>query len=177
VSTEDSGALAPIAAISAALADYEDCTQGAKAWIHVPGIVAPHLSTHGFFERKGDKLVTPEGHIVVPGPGYPNGAGAWGPYTADLPPGPGQDGYNAGTYDDDLTAYLASGTVADDGEVWVYVTGPVEASDPHYLPPDTAKEQRHARMQETLVTTRAVTIARFDPACVFASLVTIPATA
>lgn len=154
ISTATSGALPPIAAIAAALSDYEECTQGALAYIHVPSILVGHLSIVGYFERRGDRLVTPEGHVVVPGPGYPNSAGAWGPLTDP---------------EDPDTAVSSA-----DGEVFTFVTGVVEAPDPHMLEPNTGKEQWSVRQNEFLVTARGVTIARFDPCCVFAALTTIP---
>lgn len=153
-STATSGALLPIAAIAAALADYEECTQGAKAYIHVPSVLLGHLSIVGYFERRGDRLVTPEGHVLVPGPGYPNSAGAFGPFSDPEDP--------------DTAAESA------DGEVFIYVTGEVEAPDPEYPGPLTAKEEWAVRQNEFLATARAVTIARFDPCCVFAALTTIP---
>lgn len=154
LSTSESGSLNPMAAIGAALADYSACTQGAQAWIHVPVVLAPYLHTRGFYTRSGDRLVTPEDHIVVVDAGYPSSAGAWGPYS-----------------DDEDTA---TGAVSDPGQVFIYVTGAVEAPDPEYLAPDTAKEQRHSRMNEFLVTARAATIARFDTCCVFAAAVNVP---
>lgn len=154
VSTSDSGSLNPIAAISAGLADFSECTQGAQAWINVPPVLAPYLGARGFYTRVGDKLVTPEDHIVIVDAGYPSSSGAWGPWTDK---------------DDPETAVSSSA-----GEVFVYITGAIEAADPHFLPPDTAKEQHHSRMNEFLVTARAATIARFDICCVFATLVTVP---
>lgn len=178
VSTTDP--LLPISAISKALMDYSECTQGAKAFIHVPVVLLGHLSVHGYFERQGDKLKTAEGHIVVPGPGYPTN-GNWGPYEDERPPGPGEDGYNESTYAADLAAYHDSGTFADEGQCWVYVTGSVEAPDPEFLPrtigDDVNREEHVSRMNEFYTTARAVTIARFDPGCVFAALVTIPGNA
>lgn len=166
----------PLAAIASGLAAYEDCTQGAgPAWIHAPSVLKPYLETNGFFERDGDRYVTNSGDIIVFGPGYPNNAGAWGPRDPDLRPETlGWDEGDPTAYDADTQAWIDSAESASAGQVWLYVTGKVEATDPHYLKPDTAKEQRHSRMNEFLATARAVTIVRFDPSCVFASLVTIP---
>ena len=179
ISTTDP--LLPIAAISKALADYSECSQGQQAFIHVPVVLVDHLSVHGYFDRKGDKLVTATGNIVVPGPGYP-GNGTWGPYDSNLrPPGPGEDGYDADNYADDLATYYESGALADEGQCWVYVTGPIEAADPHYLSrtigDDVRNEEHVSRMNEFYTTARGVTIARFDTCCVFAALVTIPGNA
>lgn len=168
VSTSASGALPPIPAIAAALADFEESTQGERAYVHVPSVLVHSLSNLGYIDRKGDQLVTIDGHIVVPGPGYPNSAGAWGPYEGSRPPAPGETGYDSG----DWETYTESGTASGDGEVWIYVSGTVEAAAPHYEPTSTL---HHSRQNEYLVTARGVTLARFDPtAGVFASLVTVP---
>lgn len=176
ISTTDP--LLPLAAIASALSDYSECTQGQKAYIHVPVVLVGHLSTNGYVERKGDKLVTIDGHVVVPGPGYPV-SGAWGPYEIGArPPGPDEEGYDQGTYAADLADWYDTAAVADPGQCWVYVTGTVEAADPHYLPrtigDDVDREERVSRMNEFYTTARAVTIARFDPSCVFAALAIIP---
>lgn len=157
-----SSALGPVAGISAALADYEDCTQGAEAFIHAPSVLTGHLSTQGFIDRDGDKLRTIDRHILVPGPGYPNSAGPWGPYDGPRPEDP-----------DDLPDWYASGQEADDGQVWVYVTGHVETAE-HFLAPHT---QWWDRLNEFRVTSTGVTIARYDTDCVFAALVTVPGAA
>mgnify|MGYP000093004729 CR=1 FL=1 len=169
ISTSD--AQLPVTAIATALSDYEECSEGAKAFIHVPSVLVPYLEAHGFHERRGDRYYTTAGHIIVPGPGYPNRAGAWGPYQDTRPPGPGEDGYDAGSYDADLTAYYASGAEADAGQVWIYVSGIVEVPKPHVLP---TQVQRHPLTQAYMVTPAAMTIHRFDGCCVFAALTTIP---
>ena len=152
--TSTTDPLAPISAISAAVADYEACSQGAQAWIHVPSVLIHTLSQLGYIERHGDRLLTIEGNVVVPGPGYPNAAGNWGPLADVEDP--------------------ESGAEAAAGEAWLYVTGPVEAAEPHFIGPDASAEQHHRRQNEFLVTARAVTIARFPTGCVFAAQVTIP---
>lgn len=176
--TSTTEALLPIAAIASALADYSECSQGQQAYIHVPSILVGHLSIHGYVERKGDKLMTIDGHVVVPGPGYPV-SGPWGPYDQDArPPGPGEDGYDEGTYLADRADWYETAAVADPGQCWVYVTGVVEAAEPEYLKrtvgDDVEREERVSRMNEFYTTARAVTIARFDPCCVFAALAIIP---
>ena len=78
---------------------YEDATGGALGMIHAPSEVAWELSNAGMIERSGNRFVTPHGHIVVPGPGYPS-EGAFGP----------------------------AGDVAASGEAYVWMTSMVEVA-------------------------------------------------
>ena len=117
----------------------------------------PHLETLGYYKRQGNRFVTEGGHIVVPGPGYPNSPGNWGPL-------------------DDLED-PDSGATSGDGEAFIFITGRIEAAEPHVEPATKDKSSHHARMNEFVATARAITIARFDPCCVFAALATIPGAA
>lgn len=150
--SSDTG-LTPVAGIASALADFEECTQGGMTpFIHAPSSVIGSLSVNGYFERKGARLLTATGAVVVPGPGYPNSVGAWGPLTDP------ED--------------LESGAESAEGQVWVYVTGPVQIPDLVF--PDSPVDEWWNRGNSFETAPRVWSIARFDTCCVFAALVTVP---
>src|SRR5690606_6644305 len=78
-----------------------------QAYLHAPSLVVDQLVDLGFAKRVGNRILTVPGHVVVPGPGYPWSPGDWGPLTD--PENPESD-------------HLAAAA----GQVWLYVTGPVE---------------------------------------------------
>ncbi len=57
-------------------------SRGAKAFLHVPQGVLYDLIDRVFVTRQGNKFVTANGHIVIPGPGYPSN-GTTGPTGSD----------------------------------------------------------------------------------------------
>lgn len=131
------------------LARFEDCTAGARGWLHVPTVLAGQMASKGYLRRVGRQLQTIQGHVVIPGPGYP-GAGEWGPEDAVDP-------------------------TAADGEAWIYVTGPVEAAVGtvfHTGTPDRAVGS-FGRTQEQLVFAEQYAIVRFPATCTFAALATV----
>ena len=71
-------ALAPKLAMNRILRAFEDATGGIEGMIHVPVEVLWHLTDAGYVQRSGSRLLTPQGHTVVPGPGYPQDGG-YGP--------------------------------------------------------------------------------------------------
>ena len=153
VLVQDDDGVSPTTAVSLALANWEECAQGGIAMAHVPGVLIPDLIDKGLITRSGGRLVTPVGHIVSPGPGYPQSAGAWGPRTAATP----------------------AGEAAATGEAWVYVTSVVEIDGPY----DVKTQHMHTeyikdRMNKVLFMPEAWVSYRFDPSCVFAVKATIP---
>jgi hypothetical protein len=137
------------------LADYEACTQGTPGFIHLPSCLYPALSSTGFFRTVGGRHLTDLGHVVVFGPGYPANAGDWGPWTDP---------------DDPDTAQAAS-----DGEVWVYMSPPVEFAGPEYVNlQDGDIEFWELRKNLFLALPEVRTILRFDTCCVFAAKATVP---
>ena len=90
------------------VANYQDATRGGRAVVHVPyrALESASASLLDVVTRVGNRLVMADGTIVVPGPGYPGNAGNWGPLTDDNDPD--------------------SGASVLSGEVFVYVTGPVQ---------------------------------------------------
>lgn len=78
---------------------YEDASGGVQGMIHVPQEVLWGLADAGMVSRTGNRMLTPHGHIVVAGPGYP-GTGDYGP-AADT---------------------------AGAGEAYIYMTGMVEVA-------------------------------------------------
>lgn len=81
------------------IANTEDAIKGGQVYLHVPSTVVAAIIDSNFAIRQGNKLVTPTGHVVIPGPGYPNAPGDWGPTGADA---------------------------STDGEFWMFATGRVE---------------------------------------------------
>lgn len=86
--------------VNAVLREYETASNGAEAFLHVPTEAMYDLFDASFVSRSGNRLVTPHGHTVIPGPGYPS----------------------TGDYGPDGSASAAA------GEAWIYVTSPVEAA-------------------------------------------------
>ena len=82
------------------LGAFEQNTRGAKAFLHVPQVAVYELIDRVFVTRQGKRLVTANGHVVIPGPGYPTN-GDYGP---------------TGSPDAAL------------GQVYMYVTGCVEVA-------------------------------------------------
>ena len=79
VATSGAGsALAAKPAINRVLRAFEDATGGIEGMIHVPAEVLWSLTDAGYVQRSGSRLLTPQGHTVVPGPGYPS-VGDFGP--------------------------------------------------------------------------------------------------
>ena len=153
VLVQDDDGVSPTTAVSLALASWEECAQGGIAMAHVPGVLIPDLIDKGLVSRVGGRLVTPVGHLVSPGPGYPQSAGAWGPRTAATP----------------------AGEAAAAGEAWVYVSSVVEIDGPY----DVTIQHTHTefwkdRENRFLTMPEAWVAYRFDPSCVFAVKATIP---
>jgi hypothetical protein len=94
-------------------------------------------------------------HLTDFGPGYPANAGDWGPWTDP---------------DDPDTAQAAS-----DGEVWVYMSPPIEFAGPEYVNlQDGDIEFWELRKNLFLALPEVRTILRFDTCCVFAAKATVP---
>lgn len=127
-------------AASTLIGNYRDATLGSQAWLHVPDGLLHQLDD--FVERKGDRLLTKTGDVVVPGPGYPSNDGNWGPEGA--------------------------ATGADDA--WMYVTGPVELAVGHVyeLGSGTTPTGSFARMNRHVLYVEQDAIFRFPPCAVFA---------
>ena len=81
------------------IASYQDAAEGGQVFLHVPLTGLPALTNTGFVTRTNGRLVTTDGHVVVPGPGYPTSTGSWGPEGA---------------------------SAAASGEIWMFATSPVE---------------------------------------------------
>jgi hypothetical protein len=90
-----------------------------------------------------------DGTIVVPGPGYPGNAGNWGPLTDDNDP--------------------ESGAAASSGEVFIYVTGPVQVG----LGPVSDRSSDRPRANQVQALFERQVIARWDPTFVFAGKATL----
>lgn len=50
---------------------WDTTTEGAKAFLHIPQIALYELIDRQFAVRQGNKFVTHNGHVIIPGPGYP----------------------------------------------------------------------------------------------------------
>lgn len=147
------GPLSPSAGAMMALASYEECTQGAQAFVHAPSAAEDDLNSSGFFRRVGNKFVTPKDHVVVLGPGYPQSAGAWGP-----------------THDENGDEISAA--EAEAGEAFLYVTGPVQIVGP--VDSTGVRITQRARTNKHLSMPSVSTLYRFDPCCSFAVRIRIP---
>lgn len=147
-------------AVAKLLAQYEACTGGSGgATLHLPSTLAVAAVTGATRVAwpEGDVYRGPLGSVVVPGPGYPNGA-------SDT----GDDGFGPSSGGTGAAPFLGNSSF----ESWVYVTGPVEfALDP--VVRETAAVPA-SRMNRSEVYAKRRGIVRFDPCCVFAQLVTNP---
>lgn len=132
-------------------ANFDDCSGGAQPTFHVPSRLVGQLLDRGRISRVGDRLMTPTGGIVVPGPGYPNTPGAWGP--------------------------IGSGgaLTSAEGEAWVYVTGPVELefSETWEQGSGETPTATYARQNKSTFFVERDAIYRFPTCCVFAALASL----
>jgi hypothetical protein len=122
----------------------EDTISGGQAFIHLPSLLLGPLMLAQTVTRVGNRLLTANGHVVIPGPGYPS-TGTTGP---------------------------AESEELSPGEVWVFATGPVEVGlgnvETRPLGPGTANRQN---LFEVYATRPA--IYRFDTGAVFAMKATL----
>lgn len=152
VATDESAADAvhPVTALGTLLEAYEDCSQSGGATVHVPTAAIASLLSHGVVKQQGDVYYGPNGSVISPGPGYPTAATGTGPADADDP--------DAGA-----------------GNVWMYVTGPVEyALDPVAVPLTDLEAHFNRRTNRYEITAQRLAIHRFDPECVFAVRAYVP---
>lgn len=87
------------------IANHQDATKGGRTIIHIPRRALSGLARDLGVKRAGTRLLLPDDTVVIPGPGYPNAPGNYGPLSDP----------------DDLE----SGTPAASGQLWIYATGPV----------------------------------------------------
>jgi len=131
--------------LNSVLRAHEDATGGAEGMIHMPVEIAWALHDAQMLTRSGSRLVTPTGHTVIPGPGYP-GEGDYGPAAA-----------TAGT-----------------GTAWVYMTAVVEAAvgEP-FIKGSPNPGSGWDRVNRVEVYAERWAIVRFDTTTVQAGLVTL----
>lgn len=150
--TGGTGATDAVVTANSLVANFQDCTQGAQAFLHVPSVLMEQLYDRRYVTRVGDRLLTPTGTVVIPGPGYPNTAGEWGPAAS-----PGN-------------------LESDEGEAWMYVTGPVEVAvtkpgeDRSHDPSDGVPSGTFGRLNRSAVYVSRQGLFRFPPCCVFGAL-------
>lgn len=141
------GAVHPTTALGMLLEAFSDCTQEGGAVIHAPLTAAVSLLRDGVVKQQGDVYYGPAGSIISPGPGYPTAATGTGPSGAD----------------------------AGAGNVWLYVTGPVEyALGDIVVYPDGDEAFFNHRENRYEVTAQRQVIHRFDTHCVFAVKTYVP---
>lgn len=141
------GAVHPVTAVGTLLEAYENCAQSGGAVLHIPTAAVVSLIAHGVVKQNGDIYYGPNGSVVSPGPGYPTDASGTGPAAAD----------------------------AGAGNVWSYVTGPVEFDTTPVEVPLTNDEAYFDRRRNRYeVTAQRMVIHRFDPTCVFAVKTYVP---
>lgn len=140
----------PIDAIGQLLEAYAAATEVGGATLHIPLVLVPLLVQNGTISLSGQVMTVGNLAVVSPGPGYPS-EGAWGPRTAANP----------------------NGTVAADGHLWMYVTGPVEYDmAPVVLEPENPEARWFdRRTNQYYVVAERRMIYRFDPCAVWAILV------
>lgn len=92
-------AVPPHTAVQVLIQAFQEATGGSKAFVHVPQMMMSDLYVNMTCTRVGDRLLTPTGDVIIPGPGYPVGPGDSGPAGSDP---------------------------IDPAQAWIYVTGPVE---------------------------------------------------
>lgn len=155
VTSSSAGDLTPMGGVAAVLADYDECSQGKQAFIHAPSCLEPAFTEANLFRTVGGRHVTASGHVIVFGPGYPAGAGDWGPWTDPEDP-------------DSAQSSTAS-------QAWIFASPPVEAAGPHVIRfQDQESEFWEVRKNRFLAIAQVASVVRFDNRCVFGALVTIP---
>lgn len=127
------------------IATYQDEVEGGQVFLHVPLTGIPALTNTGFVTRSNGRLVTADGHIVVPGPGYPTATGSWGPEGA---------------------------SAAASGEIWMYASSPVEYAQGSVDVQDVGAGTA-MRQNLTELYVRRPVIYRFDVDSVLAALATV----
>lgn len=155
MSISDTTPIPPAAAMDILVASWEECSQGLQGLIHAPSSLMSGLGTNAGVKRQGNLFLTPNGHIVSPGPGYPQSPGTWGPKTGGDP----------------------DGIAAPDGTAWMFISSMVEFAGPKITGniPNKSGEQLDSRLNWWEVRPKLSYIYRFDTACcVFAALCKIP---
>lgn len=149
-----SGPLGPVEAIGRLLAAYHEGTKVGGAVLHIPDALIPSLLTDGTISVNGQVLGVGGLASVSPGPGYPSGAGTFGPKTAGSP----------------------NGLAAAADQVWMFISGPVEAEmGPITREPDNPEARWfNRRTNQYYVVAERQMIYRFDPCAVWAVLVDVP---
>ena len=134
-------------------ANFDECSGGAQPTFHVPSRLIYQLIEATVIVRSGDRLLTPTGGIVIPGPGYPNTPGAWGP---DGSPGSAESA---------------------EGEAWMYVTGPVELAFSETWEQGSGEPPvgTFARLNRSELFVEREAIYRFPTCCVFGALAALSA--
>ena len=152
-----SGPVNPVNGLGLLVQAYEDGTHKGGVMIHVPAVLIPYLLDHFAITQQGSVYIGPSGSVVVPGPGYPAGSGAYGPKTSAAP----------------------NGTTATAGQVWMYATGPVEydLTPIRILPEEERNRWAERRTNLWQVWAERQAIVRFDPSAVWAVLTTVPTAA
>lgn len=132
-------------------ANFMDCTGGIEPTFHVPTRLLPQLYDTNQVVRSGNRLLTPTGGVVIPG--GPNIPGPYGP------------------------AASPSFAESAEGEVWVYVTGPVELefSETWERTSGNPPAATFARMNRSELSVSRDAIFRFPTCCVFAARAAISA--
>lgn len=133
--------------IDALVARRQDTVKGGRTFIHLPRIGLGEIEED--VTRSGDRLTLPDGIVIIPGPGYPNTAGDWGPWTDPEDPD--------------------SGAAAASGQVWIYATGPIELERGPIEVNDSG-DGNAALMNLFEVYVQRPVIARWDTTAVFAGL-------
>ncbi len=130
-------------------ANFEDCAGGVTPTFHMPSRVLPRLYDTGQVVRSGNRLLTPTGAVVIPG--GPNVPGAYGPG--------GSSGF----------------AESAEGEVWAYVTGPVELefSETWENGSGDPPAATFARLNRSELFVSRDAIFRFPTCCVFAARVAL----
>lgn len=125
--------------------NFDDCTGGMTPTFWVPTRLLPRLYETQQVVRSGDRLVTPTGGVVIPG--GPNTPGEYGP------------------------AASPSFSESTDGEVWVYVSGPIELefSETWENGSGDPPAASFARMNRSEFVVQRDAIFRFPTCCVFAA--------
>jgi hypothetical protein len=129
-------------------ANFDECSGGAQPTFHVPSRLIYQLMGTQVVTRVGDRLMTPTGGIVIPGPGYPNTPGEWGPNAS---PGPVESA---------------------EGEAFIYVTGPVELDFSETWESGSGEPPvaTFARLNRSELFVQRDAIFRFPTCCVFGAL-------
>lgn len=146
----------PVTAVANLLAAYYGCKQAGGAVLHVPPLILPFLIAHGVVAQVGQRFLGPGGVVVISDPGMPSGRDLlFDGVASDSAAWPGSN--------------IGTNFEIGDGECWMFVSGPVQASVGELREPlDGQAQVFDVRQNRWMYVLEQAAIFVWDPACAFA---------